>query len=365
MNLSNYTGNYVASASVINRQVYTASAGDREFPLYSAADTEEVYKNGSRQNPGPTHDYTVVDGKVRFNTALAADDKIMVIGRLDQSSIPLYKGGTEEFTLSDGQRNITLSSITTDGIKVFVKGADVTSGEIFPTADFEVLSADTIRLTGSYPAGTILQMRQNDRPAWPNPNDMIVNDGEVDMSLSQRFANTQNSFKYFQEKEGSPLVTLRQGAVIASDNMSMPAVVYDGKTWEAFRPSTETITVTSFSVTDGVLTIQGRDGSNVNRTLGYLPRITSKSVNFADINAPVIRDGVNNVKLTNSNTPIKVLATSEFTIAIRHSGGTITPPSDWKFREAPVFTADPGKLEIIRGVRFEDVWLVTQERGFG
>ena len=214
MRLSNFTGDYNLTGTIIDKNQFTAVGGEGIALLNFIDGSEEVYKNGKRLSKGPAQEYTTEKGKIRFAVPLANGDKMILIGRSSTNELPFTKGNSESITLEDGQMNISFRSISTEAIEVYIGGVLAVKGRLTAPQDFVVESDSSIRLTSSYPAGTVLDGVQGGRLAWVDPNNLMVSDGVTTKSLSNRFSNTQESVPFFIQTNGVQLHELTVGLII-------------------------------------------------------------------------------------------------------------------------------------------------------
>lgn len=288
MRLSSVTGDYTSAGSIIDRQQFVAVGGETTFDLTFIDGAEEVYLNGARLLFGAAQDYTrdAAGSTITLTTPLTAGDELLLVGRALANEIPFNKAQGESHTLTDGQTDVVFTSIETDGLEVYVSGPLVDRGRLETPVDYSVISATSIRLTHTFPAGTTLEGVQGGRLAWVDPNSMVVNDGTTTKSLSDRFRDTQESYDFFVQTTGYQLQDLATGLQLQKwrilDETGIPqpnsAGIYPvlriGKSY--WNPTlvgvTDIFTVQSWTVTADELLINALNSSGAARTVQYTRR---------------------------------------------------------------------------------------------
>lgn len=214
--LSAIAGDYTQSGMIIDRQQYTAEGGELGFDLTFIDGSEEVYVDGARKLKGATEDYVTGTGKIIFNNPLTLDQKILLIGRASSNEIPYSRSVSESVVVENGQTEVTFLNIGTEALEVYVSGPLVDRGRLDSPQDYELKpnSSDTIILTSTFPAGTIIQGIQGDRLAWVDADNLVVNDGTDSKSLSTRFKGTLESDEYFMRTNATQLQTLSAGMIL-------------------------------------------------------------------------------------------------------------------------------------------------------
>lgn len=211
--LSAMTGDYSQAGTIIDRQQIIAVGGETNFNLTFIDGAEEVYLNGARQLKGGARDYTTSATQIILNTALAASDELLLVGRASSNEIPFNKAVGETVVLADGQTEVAFVSIETEGIEIYVNGPLVDRGRLTSPQDYELRanSNTTIDLKHTFPEGTVIEGVQGGRLAWVDADNLVVNDGTRSKSLSARFRDTQESKEFFIESNGVQLQTLVVG----------------------------------------------------------------------------------------------------------------------------------------------------------
>lgn len=289
--LSNITGDYTSAGSIIDRQQFVAVGGETVFDLTFIDGAEEVYLNGARLLFGAAQDYTrdAAGSTITLTTPLTAGDELLLVGRALANEIPFNKAQGESHTLTDGQTDVVFTSIETDGLEVYVSGPLVDRGRLETPVDYSVLSATSIRLNHTFPAGTTLEGVQGGRLAWVDPNSMVVNDGTSSKSLSDRFRDTQESYAYWIQSTGRQRQvlsnglrlnrwTLTDGAMVENATGNHSILETAGVLWEYGNNWTDTYTVQSWNVVGDVLTVSAVDSAGAAATLTYNRRVEDNRV---------------------------------------------------------------------------------------
>ncbi|MDG1995137.1 MAG: hypothetical protein P8J14_01470, partial [Emcibacteraceae bacterium] len=76
----------------------------------------------------------------------------------------------EDQLLVDGQTTVVFNKLTTIGGAIYVSGDDVDRGRLYNPVDFSIVDINTIELTNSYPASTVITLVQNEGAAETGNN---------------------------------------------------------------------------------------------------------------------------------------------------------------------------------------------------
>lgn len=266
MRLSDYTGNYIDNGTVVDRVQRIADGGESFFSLTFDKGNEEVYVDGKRLLEGASLGYVAESDGIRLNTPLADGQKFLAIGRTSTGSIPFAASEIEKVELTDGQRVVELKVIGTAGTIYYVSGVNVDRGRLSSPADYTVTDDNTITLKATYPGGTLLSAVRGQQVAWPDPNDMVVDDGRTRRSLSDRFQDLKGSYQYFIEIEGTQLQdlqadltiqkwTVQSGTPILDPQGNYPTLIFDSSAWTLEEGLTGNYVVSSWTRSRNTLTI--------------------------------------------------------------------------------------------------------------
>lgn len=216
--LSAIAGDYTQSGMIVDRQQITADGGETAFTLTFIEGSEEVYLNGSRLMKGVDQDYVTSTSKITLNTPLTAGDKLLLIGRATSADLPFDRASSESVVLANGQTEVKFSSIGVEALEVYVSGPLVDRGRLVSPQDYEIKenSNDTIILTSTFSAGTIIEGVQGARLAWVDADNLVVNDGTSSKSLSARFSRIVESDEYFKRTNGTQLQDLGPGLILST-----------------------------------------------------------------------------------------------------------------------------------------------------
>jgi hypothetical protein len=353
MRLSSYTGDYVNRSSITDTRVVTALAGATEFQLKSLPGVEEVYLDGLRKS-SPL-DYVYNGESVIFAAPLVGGEHVHLIGRSNQQDFKGFNSASETITLGNGQLTVSLASLTTEGIELYVSNVN-DSRKLISGTDYTIADPTTITLASSFAAGTVLEVYQGVRPAWPNPNDFIVYDGKTNMRLSDRLAATMidSDYETAQNRYYSTATIgtylQRYTDKIPDDNGVFTTVLYDGVFYDP--QDNYSIYGDIETITPGEpleLGIRGTD--NVLRTYVFHRRVAPVRASYTT--DCEIRDGITEIVIAAATTVnITMSAKDSFTLIVDDQGGTLNVPASWSI------TFTPGPLSVYRGVRYGSDWLV-------
>ena len=227
--LSAMTGDYSQAGTIIDRQQIIAVGGETNFNLTFIDGAEEVYLNGARLLKGGARDYTTSTAQIILNTALVANDELLLVGRAGTNEIPFNKAVGETVVLTNGQTEVAFTAIETEGIEIYVNGLLVDRGRLTSPQDYELRanSNTTIDLKHTFPEGTVIEGVQGGRLAWVDADNLVVNDGSSSKSLSTRFRDIQGSREFFIESNGVQLQTLEVGLELKKWIVGLDGIPYE------------------------------------------------------------------------------------------------------------------------------------------
>lgn len=231
--LSSLTGDYTRTGMITDRRQYVAVGGETEYELVFIDDAEEVYINGARKFKGTDYTTDLVRGMIVLTDPLVADDELILVGRANANDIPFTRSATESVVLTSGQTEVIFNSISTKGLEVYISGPLVDKGKLWSPQDYELRSGSDsiIDLTGTYPAGTVIEGVEGGRLTWLDADDLFVNDGTSSKTISSRFAATQESEPFLKNTTGSQIQPLTVGLTLRRwllDNNGLASTDNDG-----------------------------------------------------------------------------------------------------------------------------------------
>lgn len=246
MRLSTLVGDYSSTGLITDRKQYIGIGGETEFPLTFVDGSEEVYMNGGRLYKGPTRDYVTSNGLIILNEPVRADDEILLVGRAAANDIPMISEMKEVVVLTDGQTEVPFITVDTTSLDIYIGGPMVDRGRLIPQIDYTIRTDSTsiIDLKSSYPAGTSLWGIQGSRVTTRDIGDQIIFDGTRSKSLSDRFADIQDTQEFFIQSSGMQSTPAKIGTVLRRRSVDeegypiedpegrFPVLTYKGSYWD-------------------------------------------------------------------------------------------------------------------------------------
>ncbi|AUR92167.1 hypothetical protein NVP1170O_054 [Vibrio phage 1.170.O._10N.261.52.C3] len=131
---------------------------------------------------------------------------------------------SEQIVLNSGQTEVTsTNSLFNSG--VYVSGEDVDSGRLLNSVGYNIVDENTLTLTESYPAGTIILIITNDKETLEDSNttatqEITLSDGQVSVNTTLS-ANISNFYLTGSEVDSRRLFEGLDYTVVSSTNISL------------------------------------------------------------------------------------------------------------------------------------------------